>query len=486
LSIRKNLGSLLGTQLLTWIMSFLFLLVAPDRLGDLDWGSLTYAVVYVGFFTLAVGLGTNSVLTREIARDHSSLTQLVYNAVLLKVPFIVVAPLIGIPLAYAIGNRGTTMVLIAIGFFGLAVAAMSDISLGALAGMEILAKPALYGVIQVYVGSGIGLLVIILGWGVVPFVIVSMIAAAIPCVLSWKLLWPHLHRPYHLSKRTWLFLLRAGVPLMTLTVFNTIYGTIDMPILGAITNEAQVGWYGLAYRWVSIPAFISTAAVSAYFPRFSSHGRPIDEHFPRLVNECLRIVLLASVPAAIGLALVSEQLIHDLYNPQFWSAVVLIQILAIHVPIAAGDTVLASALIASNRLNKYVIVSVVAAIVNPIACIFLIHWSENRYGNGAIGASIATVGTEALILVGALLLRSPGVVDRHSMWSSLRIIAAGLTMVPVLLIGDALPLLVRIALGAVTYGVAVLLFRGVTGDDLRMISSIVNSRRRRPVAESIE
>jgi O-antigen/teichoic acid export membrane protein len=485
-SIRKNLGSLLVTQLATWLMSFLFLLVAPDRLGKFDWGAYTYAAVYVTFFTLAIDLGTNSVLTREIARDHSSLSQLVYNAVLVKLPFVVLAPVIGIPLAYAIGNRGLTLLLISIGFIGVALAAYAGIGIGALAGMEILARPALYGVLQVYVASGIGLLVIILGWGVVPFVVVGTVAAAIPCILSWRLLWPYLHRPHHFSRATSLFLLRAGIPLVVLTVFNTIYGMIDIPILGAITDETQVGWYGLAYRWVTIPAFISTAAVAAYFPRFSAHGRPIDGEFPRLVNECVRIVLLAAVPAAIGLALVSDQLMHDLYNPEFWPAIVLIQILAAHVPIATVDTVLASALIASNRIRKYLAVSVVAAVINPLACIVLIHWSYDRYGNGAIGAAIATVGTELAILGGALVLRSPGVVDARSAWSSLRIIAAGLTMVPVLLLADDLPLVVRIALGAATYGLALIAFRGITGDDFRILKSMLNARRRRPVPQSID
>ena len=69
-------------------------------------------------------------------------------------------------------------------------------------------------------------------------------------------------------------LVRGGIPLMALTIFNLIYGTIDVPILGFITDNVQVGWYSLAYRWVGIPIFVATAVVSAYFPRFSAHGNP--------------------------------------------------------------------------------------------------------------------------------------------------------------------------------------------------------------------
>jgi O-antigen/teichoic acid export membrane protein len=485
-SIRRNLASLLVSQLLTWVMSFVFLIVAPDRLGTEDWGAYSFAVAYVGFFILAVGLGTNAVLTREIARDHSTTTQLVFNAVLLKLVPVLLAPIIGIPLAYAIGTRGTTLLLVSIGFVGVVIAALSDISLGALAGHEILARPAMYGVVQVYVANGVGLLVILLGWGVVWYVCVTMVAAAIPCVLSWRLLRPYLRRPFHASRSTVRFLVRAGIPLMTLTIFNTIYGTIDIPILGSLTNETQVGWYSLAYRWVTIPTFIATAAITAYFPRFSAHGRPITEEFPRLVNECNRLVLLVSIPAAVGLAMVADSLIHDLYDPEFGPTIVLIQILAIHVPIAAMDTVLGSALVASNRLRKYVYVSVVAAALNPIACFALIPWTDDRYGNGAIGAAIATVGTELFILVGALMLRSPGVLDLRASWNAVRIVAAGLTIIPVLLVADPLPLGVRIVLGVATYGVAIIAFRAVTGDDLRLVTSMVKARRRRPVPESID
>ncbi len=123
-------------------------------------------------------------------------------------------------------------------------------------------------------------------------------------------------------------------------------------------------------------------------------------------------MLLASVPAAIGLAMVADDLIPALYDPQYDPSIVLIQILAGHVPLAAMDTVLAVALIASNRQSRYLWVSVGAAVFNPIACVVLIHWANDRYGNGAIGAAIVTVATELIVMVGAIVLRVPGVLDR--------------------------------------------------------------------------
>jgi O-antigen/teichoic acid export membrane protein len=304
------------------------------------------------------------------------------------------------------------------------------------------------------------------------------LASLIPCVLSWRMLRPRLHRPFHFDPRVWRLLIRGGVPLMTLTIINLIYGTIDIPILGALTDNVQVGWYGLAYKWVGIPVFIVTAVTAAYFPRFSAHGKPMTQEFPRLVNKAVFIVLLAAIPASIGLIVVAEDLITLLYEPEYGPAIVLIQILAAQIPLAAMDTVLATALIASDRQGRYLWVSIAAAVFNPPACIVLISWSNDRYGNGAIGAAIVTILTELIVLTGAMILRSKGVLDRPTMWRAGRIVAAGLVIVPVVLGLHAWPLAVQIASGAASYGLALLVFRVVSPGELRaLVASFTAGRR---------
>lgn len=478
MSVRKNLASLLLSQLLTWMVSFVLLVEAPDRLGKSAWGTVSYASAFVGFFILVAGLGTNTLLTREVARDQALLSQYVYNAVLLKAVMIIAIPLIGMGLAYALGNRGETLLIIGLGFGGMAMTVLTEVATGALAGLELIARPAFFMVIQVYVANGLGLLVLVLGHGVVAYAAVFAGATAIPAVLTWIMLIRRLHGPFTVDGQVWRMFVRAGIPLMALTVFNMIYGTVDIPILEFITDKDTVGLYSLAYKWVGVPIFIATAVVSAYFPRFSAHGQPVDAEFPRLVNQAVRVTLLASVPTAIGLAMVSDELMRALYHPDYGASAVLIQILAVHIPLAAMDTVLAVALIASDRHHRYLYVSIIAAIVNPVACVLLIHWAVNRHGNGAIGASIVTVGTELLVMIGAITLRGPGVLDRRTTTNCLRVMLAGLAIVPVLLAGNSLALPVQVALGATAYGLGLFAFRAITFTELRGLAASVTGRGR--------
>src|SRR6476661_7838258 len=110
MSIGRNLIQLLIGQVLTWIISFVFLIIGPRRLGSDALGAYAYSVAYVGFFVLVAGLGTTTVILRDVARDRSLLSKYVVNATLLKSVTAAVVPIIGISLSWLIGDRGDRFV----------------------------------------------------------------------------------------------------------------------------------------------------------------------------------------------------------------------------------------------------------------------------------------------------------------------------------------------------------------------------------------
>ena len=77
-------------------------------------------------------------------------------------------------------------------------------------------------------------------------------------------------------------------------------------------------------------------------------------------------MLFVTIPASFGLIFVADDFIRLVYNQDFDSSIVLIQILAIGIPIIAIDTVLATALIAADRVKGYLAVAAIVAFLNPI------------------------------------------------------------------------------------------------------------------------
>ena len=466
-AIRRNLSWLLITQLATWLISAVAVILVPRYLNDEELGVFAFAVAVVGFLTLIASLGTSTLLAREIARDHALLGPYVYNAVPLKILLSTVLSALALATAAAFGSDRETFVLIALGCAGMIVVSVGEIFYGALAGLERMAKPAIWATVQVYVANAVGLAVLALGGGVVLLATVLALSQLIPAVATAIIIRPMVRDRGHLDPAIWRWLVRAGLPLTALTFSNLVYGTVDIPILKFIASTEDVGWYTLALRWIGIPAFISTAVAAAFYPSFSSLAKTSSSQFAAQVNKAVLLVLLAAVPSAIGLGVVAEDLIRYLYRPEWESSIVLMQILAVGIPLTAVDTILASALIAADRPNRYILVAASAALLNPVACLFAISITDDRYGNGAIGAAIVTVGTEMFIMVAAFALRSPGVLDRATVLKGLRITAAGLVMgAVVFLVGD-LPLGVQVAIGIIVYAAMSVVLRTFAVGDLR-------------------
>ena len=132
--------------------------------------------------------------------------------------------------------------------------------------------------------------------------------------------------------RLWRLLVVGGAPLLALTFLNLLYGTLDVPILHAISGSEPVGWYGVALKWVGIPLFITTAVGTAYYPAFSAQGKPVTKEFAPLVNRAVHLVLFVTIPASFGLIFVADDVVRLIYKPEFDPSIVLIQILAVRDP----------------------------------------------------------------------------------------------------------------------------------------------------------
>ena len=465
--IRKNIFWLLVSQLATWVATLASLVVVPNSLGSTEFGTFAYAVSYMQFFMLLAGLGTSTYLARAIARDHGLVASHVWNAVLLKFVLWAALSVVAIAVAYLIGNRGQTLLLVVIASTGMLPYLLGEVFAGALTGMQRMARPAMWVVAQVYFQTILGILVLELGGGVVLYTIVITIGPVIPTCATALMVRPYVRGNRILDFHIWRLLVVGGIPLLGLSFFTLLYGSLDVPILHALAGSDPVGWYGVAKRWVGMPVFIVTAVTLAYFPSFSMHGETVTEAFAPLVNRASHIVLFVTIPASVGLVFTADDLVRLIYRDAYDSSIVLIQILAIGLPIMALDTVLATALVASNRLKGYLIVAGIAATLNPIASAIAINITDTRYGNGAIGAAMVTVATELWVLVGALHFRSPGVVDRTELGRIGRIVAATAAMVPFLYLSAGWPLAVQVLLGLSAYAVASLVFGSISLAELR-------------------
>ena len=468
-TVGRNMVWLLVSQLATWVMSLVVVLVVPHFLGADGFGELAFAVAYVGFFQLAGALGTSIFMTREIARDQSLVGSLVVNAFALKLVVASLLSALAIGLALVLNFDGQVVTLVVIACAAMYLFLWNEVFASALSGLQRMGKMSAWATITVYVSSISSLLVLARGGTVTTYAIVLTVTGAITVIANGVMVLPLIRGQWHLDPVVWKRLVVGGAPLMLLMIFNQIYSTIDIPLLAWLTTSTVVGWYGLAYRWAAIPIFIATAVMGSHYPEMSRLGKQPGPEFAHLVNRAVKLTLLASIPAAVGLAVVAPNLIELFYEPEFGGATRPLQVLALQIPITGMDTILATALIAADRLRKYLVVAAGAAILNPFVCAALIKYADRVWDNGAIGAAIATALTELAVMVCALSLSAAGVMDRSTVSWSLRCTLAGVAIVPAALIDSAtvVGLAAQVLLGVVLFGLAALALRVVSIEMLR-------------------
>ena len=477
-TVLRNLIWMLLSQMFTWALSIVLLIAAPRALGSAAYGRLEFATTFVAFFGLVASLGTRTYLVKAIARDNSQLNQLVFNALLFNLICSLVLAAASIGLSIGLGYQRSVVALIAVSAIGMTFLTLDIPASSGFQGLQEMRGLAVVAAVQEIVLVGLGLLALWRGWGI------AWVAAAFAASYFVQFIANALRIRPKLRGATprpalWWSIARGGLPFFFSTAAIVLYGTIDIPLLQYFAGDADVGIYSIAYKWVGLPAFFASIVMTSVLPSLSARGIAPTAEFTQQANKAIRLVFLVAAPIATGIGLISADVLRVVYSGELQRGVPVMRILALHLPAVALTMILGTVLIAADKQRAWLVIGLVAAVCNIATNLFVIPWSVHQFNNGAIGAAIVTVGTEALIVAGGIWLKPQGVLDRQCLrFCFLVTIACACMVGAVLTIGDVF-VGVRIALGAAVFGLTSLLLGVVTRSEITQAFGEVRNTLRR-------
>jgi O-antigen/teichoic acid export membrane protein len=396
----------------------------------------------------------------------------------MRLPLVLVASAGSLLAAHVLGWDEQTMLLVYLSCFGIALSAVSGVTLGALQGLQQMRSLASAGVLAKVLTLGLAGFVVARDLGLLALVVAGLAAATVGGV--WNVI--DLVRGGGIGGRIdlsrWRPILLASMPFFIWQSALLVYGQIDILLLSVLSTEAAIGWYAAAYRIISIPAFVPTIICGALFPALSWAARHDAAEFGRLARRGMNNVLILTLPMALGTIAIAAQLVDFLQlSSGFRNAVPLIVVLALHIPMVAASMVVGYVLNARSQQRTWALVAVGAAVLNPGLNWLLIPYFESTMANGAIGAAVGTVLTEMFMLgAGLWLARSVGF-NRSNVGFALRCLIASLVMVGAVLLLVGLPLPLTVALGGAVYLVLSFALGTVSVRDLQQVRAFVLRRR---------
>jgi O-antigen/teichoic acid export membrane protein len=183
-------------------------------------------------------------------------------------------------------------------------------------------------------------------------------------------------------------LLEYSVPLTATRSANVLDKKVDTLLVGAIAGMTGAGFYAVAKQ---VSNFASMPAASFGFTLSPALGeqanRENGERAARLYEQSLSYVLLAYVPAAVGLVLVAEPMVRYVFGTDYLGAVPVVQVFAGFVLVNAVNKITTDALDYLGRARARAVVKGVTAVSNALLNLLLIP------SYGATGAAVATVTT---------------------------------------------------------------------------------------------
>lgn len=471
----RGVSSLGAAQLASWAGSVVGVVLMPRFLGAAGLGQYAVAFSMIGLFLVVSDMGIVLWQAKEVAKDPEQASSLYLSVIIARLALAVAVALIA-ALTFHLLFTDPVIRLTGYVLSGLIITGAFQGTYATLQGLH--RAPALGATTAVSALAAAALTAAVLygGGGAVACAAAAVAGAAISQGVSFVLLLRHLRPRWSVSFRLMSRAVLGGIPFVLWAASMTAYSQIDVVMLNVMTRPDVVGWYAAALKIVGIPAFIPATVLTVAFPVLTASARNTVA-FAAVSRQVLRVTLLLSLPLALGMAILPQDITHALrYPAEFWHAWLPLQLLAVQFPLVAADMVIGSALIALDKQRQWTLTAVSAAILNPLLNLWAIPFTQHLLGNGAVGAAAVTAFTELFMMCVGLWLLPREVFGWADAGMVTRILAACIPMAVVayLLTGH---FALAIPAAGLVYGVAAFATRAVDVRDLRALRYILPSRR---------
>lgn len=241
----------------------------------------------------------------------------------------------------------------------------------------------------------------------------------------------------------------------------SIYTNLDVTMVGFFCGDEKVGLYTAANRIVRIVISLVTALSTVVVPRIENSLKNDDlENYKRYINISLNYILVLAVPCCLGIIALAKDIIMIFAGVEFSESILSIRLLSPIIIIVGLAYFVGMQLLYPHREEwKYTVSVTVAAVANAVCNALLIpKFAQN-------GAIVGTLVAEATGLAIQIFFARRYIAESEMLsLNTLKYFIAGIVMFVAVSAVPAfenmgLHCVVCVALGALVYGILLLLMR---------------------------
>lgn len=455
-----SFGQLATSTVAGQLIGFAVLSQVSRRIGPANVGAYGFAIMLIAFFILPLVPGVCMRTVRDIARDRSAaaeiagetLSSLVIYSVVIAAAIYALAPYIApTPVAEKMMRILAVMAVVQTLSPEWLLRGLGRFRALAIVG---LAGQVCYGIAALFLVTGGVEGAYRFAWLNVFGMFVTAVAAWLVCVRAIGRL------RIHLDLRRAVQAVRKSAHFTTSLVMVRLYYSADFILLGFLATSSDVGQYTVAYRIPLAVLGLASVWTSVLFPHAAAGQQAA---LRRQLGFATTLSWIVVAPLCAGSILLATPLMVTLFGDAYAAAGAPFAILMCAASLAGLDANVGQVLLATGHERKFSLGVSVGAGCNLALNFLLIP------AMGPAGAALATTAAEAVVL--GYMLIALRAVDRAPMVNWSRVVRIGLATMIMAIVLLLLPadtfVIQEVAIGAIVYGVALLLTRAVTIADIR-------------------
>ena len=469
----KNTFSLFIMQIVASILSIFLGIFIARNFGDVGLGKYAFASSFVIFFSLFLDIGYNTLLIREVSRDKSKANNYVSNLLTFRlicapVVFFLVVVIINL-MGYPSDTKNLVYLFAIWNFLG-SFTSIYKMTFRAFQRME---YESVITILSDILRVSLGLIVIILGYGLVIIGLVFIFSSIFDLLISTiicerKFVKSSTKFDLSFFKNT----IKLALPLAIASIFQTVYKKADAILLSIMQGDAVVGWYYAAYNLVLSLHVIPHLIVSAMLPILSQYYISSRTSLKSAYEKCFRYLFILGLPIVAGGILLADKIIFFIYGSGFTKSIIALQILSIDILLIFMYVILGGFLISIDKQNQMAISAFITAVVNVVLNIILIPYFSY------IGAAVTTVVCETVLFSIYFYLLSKYICILPVLKIFVKPFIALIIMSLFILFFNWFGLIILVLFSALIYFGILYIIGGISKEDVVLIKKIIRIRNR--------
>lgn len=384
--------------------------LAPDGVGLYN-----FAIIYVGYFALFALLGVPTYGVRETAKlreDKVALNRFVSEIISIEIYLTIIVTVVFLATLFFVPqlNKNLEIFLVAgitlytspfvIDWFFKGIEDFKFITIRSLI-IKVLSVIALFLFVKTK-------------FDLINYVLIYSIANVANEVWNFVALYQFGLQP-HITLRGVKQHLKSLFVLFLSSVAISIYTTLDTLMLGFISDYSEVGYYNNATHITRALLMVITSLAIVAMPRISYYivsGNK--DEINTLIEKSISVIAFLAFPLSLSLFLISPSFVPLFFGADFTGTIVPMQILSLLIIVIGFNNLTGTQILLSYGCDKPFLYSVVAGTISNFVLNLVLIPSY-----GAVGASIASVFAEFLVLLVSIIYVHKNTAIHVSKWSDI-------------------------------------------------------------------